>query len=93
MQELIIELLEDKVGREKAEELARLLTEGRWTHDYPITFEKAKELGLPVKDEVPQEVYELMRLYPQTLQPRPGVEYLPHPIHGPPRTPRTHGLA
>ncbi len=93
MQELIIELLEDKVGREKAEELARLLTEGRWTHDYPITFEKAKELGLPVKDEVPQEVYELMRLYPQTLQPRPGVEYLPHPIQGPPRTPRSHGLA
>ena len=80
MQELIVELVADRLGEERARELARTLTEGRWTHDYPITFEKARELGLPVSDEVPPEVYDLMRLYPQTLQPRPGVEYLPHPV-------------
>ena len=80
MQELIVELVADRLGEERARELARILTEGRWTHDYPITFERARGLGLPVRDEVPPEVYDLMRLYPQTLQPRPGVEYLPHPV-------------
>lgn len=32
-------LLEGKYPTEKAEELARILTEGRWTHDYPITYD------------------------------------------------------
>ena len=80
MQEFIVELLRDKMGEERARELARLLTEGRWTHDYPITFEAAKSLGLPVKDEVPEEVYELMELYPQAPSHRPGVEYIPYPV-------------
>ena len=81
MQEVIEELLRDKMGQEKAKELARILTEGRWTHDYPITYELAKKLGLPVKDEVPEEVYELMELYPQAPGNRPGVEYIPQPVH------------
>ncbi|MCE4624991.1 MAG: ATP-dependent Clp protease proteolytic subunit [Desulfurococcales archaeon] len=81
MQETIVELLRDRMGEEKAKELAKLLTEGRWTHDYPITYEKAKELGLPVKDKIPEEVYELMELYPQSPQNRPGVEFLPQPTH------------
>ncbi|BAN90856.1 SDH family Clp fold serine proteinase [Aeropyrum camini] len=79
MREVITELLQDKVGVEKAREIAVLLTEGRWTHDYPITFERAKEMGLPVSDEVPPEVYQLMELYPQAPANRPGVEYLPQP--------------
>jgi hypothetical protein len=32
-----------------AEQLARLLSEGTWTHDHPITFETAKGFGLPVR--------------------------------------------
>jgi hypothetical protein len=36
---LICVLLADKRPREKAEELARLLSEGTWTHDHPITYE------------------------------------------------------
>lgn len=83
--DMIVKLLDDKMGREKAEKLARMLTEGRWTHDYPITFDAAKELGLPVKDTIPPEVYSLMQLYPQTHQQRPGVEYLPHPYTPPTR--------
>ena len=79
MQELIVRLLEDRMGREKAMELARLLTEGRWTHDYPITFDEARRMGLPVRDEVPPEVYQLMELYPQAPMNRPGVEYIPYP--------------
>jgi ClpP class serine protease len=96
MQETIVELLKDKMGEEKAKEFAKILTEGRWTHDYPITVEKAKELGLPVKTEVPPEVYELMELYPQAPGNRPGVEYIPQPLPVPSHRQHggnTHGLA
>ncbi len=71
-------LLEGKMDSEKAKEVARILTEGRWTHDYPITVEVAKELGLPVSTEVPPEVYELMSLYPQPTRTRSqSVEFFP----------------
>ena len=86
VQNLIISLLEDKVGREKASEIAKLLTEGTWTHDYPITAEDAKKMGLPVKMEIPPEVYELMELYPQAPINRPGIEYIPYPVVPIPRT-------
>lgn len=79
VQELIVRLLEDKLDKERAVELARKLTEGYYTHDYPITVEELQKLGLKVTTEVPREVYELMELYPQALQQRPGVEYLPRP--------------
>ncbi len=80
MQELIVYLLRDKMGEEKAWEVAKKLTEGGWTHDYPITVERARQLGLPVKTEVPPEVYELMELYPQAPYNRPGVEFIPQPV-------------
>jgi ClpP class serine protease len=72
-------LLEGKYSAGKAEELAQSLTEGRWTHDYPITYEEAKTLGLHVVKEIPQEVYELMGLYPQPVRRQPSVEYTPLP--------------
>ena len=75
---IVIWLLEDKLGREKAEEVAKTLTEGKWTHDYPITVEVAKELGLPVSTDVPPEVYQLMDLFPQPLKTRTqSVEFFP----------------
>ncbi|MEB3757870.1 MAG: ATP-dependent Clp protease proteolytic subunit [Desulfurococcales archaeon] len=80
VQEFIQNLVKDKLGEEKAKELAKLLTEGRWTHDYPITFEEAKKLGLNVKDEIPVEIYQFMELFPQAPMNRPGVEYIPHPL-------------
>jgi len=74
-------LLKDRMGEEKARELAELLTQGTWTHDYPITFEHAKQLGLPVSDDVPEEVYMLMELYPQPLAQRSRtVEFIPAPV-------------
>jgi ClpP class serine protease len=79
VQEIIVHLLADRVGREKAVEIAEKLTEGYYTHDYPITAEEARKLGLNVSTDVPPEVYTLMELYPQALQQRPGVEYLPRP--------------
>lgn len=71
---------------EKASELARMLSEGRWTHDYPIDFEQAKELGLPVNDQMLREVYDLMELYQQAGMRRPSVEFIPTPYmpHTPP---------
>ena len=76
----VFELLRDKMGDEKAEEVSRILTEGRWTHDYPLTVEIARELGLNVSTDMPDEVYELMEMYPQPLMQRhPGVEFVPAP--------------
>jgi ClpP class serine protease len=67
------------MDEERAEELSQILSSGRWTHDYPITVEEALELGLPVKTDMPEEVYALMALYPQAPQRRPTVEYIPTP--------------
>ncbi len=64
---------------EKADEIAKMLSEGRWTHDYPIDFEQAKEMGLPVNEQMLKEVYELMELYPQSGMRRPSVEFIPTP--------------
>jgi len=72
-------LLEGKYSKEKAEELSQRLTEGRWTHDYPITYEEAKTFGLHVVREIPQEIYELMSLYPQPVRRQPSVEFTPRP--------------
>jgi ClpP class serine protease len=77
VRQFVYELLKDKMGDEKAKEVARVLTEGRWTHDYPITVEVARELGLNVSTDVPPEVYELMELYPQPIMQRPSVEFVP----------------
>ncbi len=79
VREFVYELLKDKMGEERAREVAKILTEGRWTHDYPITVETAKKLGLNVSTNVPEEVYELMELYPQPLMQRQGVEFVPTP--------------
>jgi ClpP class serine protease len=77
----IIDLLKDNMPLEKAESIAVALTEGRWTHDYPITVDEARALGLPVSTDMPEEVYELMSLYPQPIQRRPSVQYVPLPYH------------
>ena len=71
---------------EKAAQIAKMLSEGRWTHDYPIDFEQAKEMGLPVNDMMLKEVYELMELYPQSGLRRPSVEFIPTP-YAPPAHP------
>jgi ClpP class serine protease len=73
------ELLAGKFPDGKAEELARLLSEGTWTHDYAITYETAKSFGLPVRSDIPSEFLDLMSLYPQPVRRQPTVEYLPVP--------------
>lgn len=72
-------------SKEDAERLADVLSSGRWTHDYPITAEEAREIGLKVNTEVPREIYRIMNLYPQAGQNRPSVEFvpLPYPLKNP----------
>ncbi len=78
VRELVYSLLKDKLGDERAKEVAEMLTEGKWTHDYPLTVETVREFGLRISTDIPEEVYELMDLYQQPLMQRhPGVEFAP----------------
>ena len=74
------DLLKRHLSIEQAEALAEKLSTGTWTHDYPITPEEAKQLGLAVSTDMPDQVMELMALYPQPMRSQAGgVEYLPVP--------------
>ena len=73
----VAEVLLKHLPRERAAALAAALSEGRWTHDFPITVDMARKLGLPVSTAMPTLVYQLMDLYPQSGQGRPSVMYVP----------------
>ncbi|WP_456325836.1 SDH family Clp fold serine proteinase [Desulfonauticus submarinus] len=79
VEEAAYDLLIKNYPQEKAKELAKTLSEGRWTHDYAITFEEAQKLGLKVNNNMPQEILQLLSLYPQPVKKVPSVEYLPIP--------------
>jgi len=79
MRQEVTELLADKYPSEKAGEVAKLMTSGTWTHDYPITCERARDLGLPVNSDIPENMMRLMQLYPQPVRRQPSVEYVPFP--------------
>jgi ClpP class serine protease len=73
-------LLAGRMAADRAAALAEKFSTGTWTHDYPIFAAEAKELGLPVSTDMPNEVLELMTLYPQPVRSQAGgVEYLPVP--------------
>lgn len=74
---LLIKHMDDK----KAEETAATLTQGTWTHDYPIDVEQVAGLGLNVNTDMPAEIYGLMSMYPQPRNARPSVEYSPGPVY------------
>ncbi len=88
--EFITELLIGKMPEEQAKLVSRTLTEGRWTHDYPITCEKLKSMGLKISNDLPKEIYILMELYPQPAQRRPSVQYIPLPYGPQDRRDREH---
>jgi ClpP class serine protease len=89
MRESVVDLLRGRYPADKAESLARLLSEGTWTHDHPLTCHKARELGLPVNSDMPPEVLQLMQLFPQPVRRSPSVEYLPTPRSAPTGQPQT----
>jgi ClpP class serine protease len=86
----VMEILKlNDLAPDKAEAIAEKLSSGLWTHDYPITVDEARELGLPIETDMPQEVYQLMNLYPQSGQRRPSVDYIPVPYPAqPPAAPK-----
>ena len=85
LKDTVKEILEDKMDAKKAEELADLLSRGEWTHDSPIMYEHARELGLPVSTDMPEEVYQFMNLFPQPIsQKLQSVQYIPAPYSSSP---------
>lgn len=89
VKETVKRIVAEHMPEEFAENLADIMTSGRWTHDYPISVEEARQLGLTIKTNVPTEVYQLMNLFPQAGGGRPTVEYIPVPYHE--RSSATHG--
>ncbi len=79
IQEFIHRMVAGRMEPTKAKALIAAVTEGRWTHDYPITVSQAEALGFAVRRQPPPEVYALMDLYPQPRQPRPAVQFVPVP--------------
>lgn len=94
VQRFVRALLEDsfpeqKIQPENIDRIIYALTTGRVTHDYPVTVEEAKDLGLPISVGLPKEIYQLMDLYPQPMGGRPSVQYIPLPYQGRPMPPPT----
>src|ERR1700730_5925652 len=78
------ELLQRRLPAEQANALAEKLSCGIWTHDYPLWASTVKALGLSVSTAMPNEVLELMKLYPQPVRMQSGSgggEYLPVARH------------
>ena len=73
----VAQVLLKQMPEKQAFQVATVLTEGRWTHDFPITVQAARALGLKVSTEMPLPMYELMELYPQGGGMRPSVWYVP----------------
>jgi ClpP class serine protease len=87
-------VLKERLGDEKAAELAQLFTRGEWTHDHPLDVESLRALGLPINTDMPHEIEEYMRLFPQPATGRPSVQYIPLPYRSPaprPALPKTSG--
>jgi len=76
---VVHELLAGRLSNEQADSLSHKLSEGTWTHDYPISATEAKSLGLNVNTDIPVEILEFLSLYPQPMRTQTGVEYLPIP--------------
>jgi ClpP class serine protease len=86
------ELLQRHSDPQRARDVARLLSQGTWTHDHPLMASDLERLGLPVRVGVPPEERALMKLYPQPRGREAAVEYVPgRPVPGLPpgrETPR-----
>jgi ClpP class serine protease len=95
VQKFVRSLLNDtvpqrKIAAENVDRIIEALTTGLVTHDYPISVEEAKDLGLPVTPGLPAPIYGLMELYPQPMTGRPSVQYIPMPYQPrPPMAPAT----
>ena len=76
LQKAARELLTGTVSDNAAIGIAEQLSSGRWTHDYPIHYHEARELGLNVSQDMPQDIMDLMALFPDTVRRQPSVRYV-----------------
>jgi len=74
-------LLLKHMDQEQADKIAEKLTQGTWTHDYPIEVKEMAEMGINVNTDMPAGVYSLMSMFPQPRTARPSVEYNPGPVY------------
>jgi len=79
LRERVKNILVRRMEIHAADELAVKLTKGSWTHDYAITFDEARELGFPVSEDMPDEIYQFMSYFPQAKRSEPSVQYFPVP--------------
>lgn len=89
VEQSVTELLEHRgIAADDAAELAVALSSGQYTHDYPIRVAEAREFGIDVNTDIPDEIYELMELYSQPSGRRPSVQYVDVPYRiDPPESP------
>ena len=73
----VAQVLLKHMPEKKAFQLATILSEGRWTHDFPLPVQAWQQFGIKVSTDMPRKVYELMDLYPQGGSGRPSVIYIP----------------
>jgi ClpP class serine protease len=85
VRETVKRLLIEHHSEADAERIAQKLSSGEWTHDYALDVDELRKLGIAVGVDMPRDVYDLMDLFPQASQRRPGVEFVPLPY--PPATP------
>ncbi len=78
MKGFVKHLLAEKMEEEKAEKVAEFLTGGYITHDTPLTIEVAKPMNLPVREGVPQKVFDLFLTCEFGVCERPSLTYVPH---------------
>lgn len=71
------ELMRSPMTPEAAGALAAQLTSGKWTHDYPISAAEARSLGLNVNTDMPEDILELLALFPQPVRTTQSVEFGP----------------
>ncbi|MCK5749432.1 MAG: hypothetical protein KAH44_24680, partial [Oricola sp.] len=55
LQKIARELLSGTVSDNAAVSISEQLSSGRWTHDYPIAYGEAKEIGLNVSNDMPKD--------------------------------------
>lgn len=69
-------ILRDKFEPEEIERIIINLSSGKFTHDFPLTCEVLQELNIDHHTDLPDDIYELMELYPQPGKGRPSVYYV-----------------
>ena len=71
------ELMEGTYNHDGSCAISDELASGKWTHGYPITLPEAREIGLRVSAKMPQEIVDLIALYPGPMPRDRSVQYLP----------------